>query len=213
MKYLIPIIGIILLLSPGFGITKKEITTTFTDSGDWELRKEKDGIKVYTRNNDNSGIKEFKAITSIDADISQLIKIINDVEMYPAWMANCESSSTYKKINKTTRIDYLKTDVPWPLDDRDVAFEFKIIRDTEEYFEATMISVPGTIPEKEDIVRIRNAKGKWIFMKSGKKMVDITYQFYGDPEGNIPTAIINLFIVNGPYKTLLNIKSQCNSKD
>ncbi|RLD61586.1 MAG: hypothetical protein DRI95_14055 [Bacteroidetes bacterium] len=213
MKYLIILLGIILLLCSGFVSLKNDRTSAFTDSSDWKLSKEKDGIKVFTRSNNNSGIKEFKALTSIRADISQLVKIINDVENYPGWMVNCESSNTYKRINKTTRIDYLKTDVPWPLDDRDAVFEFKITKDTDEYFEATMNSVPGFIPEKEDIVRIRKAKGKWIFKKSGKKMVDITYQFYGDPEGNIPTAIINLFIVSGPYKTLLNIKTQCNSKD
>ena len=76
-----------------------------------------------------------------------------------------------------------------------------------------MNSVTGIIPEMIDIVRIRKAKGKWIFKKNDRKMVDITYQFYGDPEGNIPTAIINLFIVNGPYKTLLNIKNLFKSKD
>ncbi|MCD6596449.1 MAG: START domain-containing protein, partial [Bacteroidales bacterium] len=203
----------ILLFSPGLGIIKSENNTTFTDSGDWKLRKEKDGIKVYTRNNSNSAIKEFKAITSINADIGQLVRIINDVENYPGWLANCESSRIYKKITETTRIDYMKTSVPWPLNDRDAVFEFIITKNTEEHFEATMVSVPGAIPEKEDIVRIKKAKGKWIFKKSDKKMVDITYQFYGDPEGNIPAAIINLFIVSGPYKTLLNIKNQCNSKD
>ena len=213
MKNLIPLLEIILLLNPGSGIIKNESTPTFTDSGDWKLRKEKDGIKIYTRNNGNSAIKEFKAITSFNTDISQLVKIINDVEKYPAWLANCESSKIYKKINETTRIDYLKTSVPWPLDDRDAVLKFIIIKDTEEHFEATMNSVPGAIPEKEDFVRIKKAKGKWIFKKSDKEMVEITYQFYGDPEGNIPTAIINLFIVSGPYKTLLNIKNQCNSKD
>ncbi len=213
MKYLVPFLGIILLLCSAFVSIKNDRTSAFTDSSGWKLSKEKDGIKVFTKSNDSSGIKEFKAVTSIKADISQLVKIINDVENYPGWLANCRSSNTYKIINETTRIDYLKTAVPWPLNDRDAVFEFKITIDTDEYFEATMNSVPGIIPEKKDIVRIRKAKGKWIFKKSDKKMVDITYQFYGDPEGNIPTAIINLFIVNGPYKTLLNIKNQCNSKD
>lgn len=213
MKFLIPFLGIILLLSPGYGIIMNERTTGFSDNSGWKLSKEKDGIKVFTKSHDNSGIKEFKAVTSINANISQLVKIINDVENYPGWMANCESSNTYKIINKTTRIDYLKTSVPWPLNDRDAALEFKIIKDTEEYFEATMNSVTGIIPEMIDIVRIRKAKGKWIFKKNDRKMVDITYQFYGDPEGNIPTSVINLFIVNGPYKTLLNIKDLFKSKD
>ena len=175
MYNLIPLLGIILLLSQGSGIIKKE-STTFTDGSNWKLRKEKDGIKVFTRNNGNSAIKEFKAITSINADISQLVKIINDVEKYPDWLTNCESSRTYKKINETTRIDYMKTSVPWPLDDRDAVFEFIVTKNTEEYFEATMVSVPGAIPEKEDIVRIKKAKGKWIFKKSDKEMVEIIQQ-------------------------------------
>ena len=70
-----------------------------------------------------------------------------------------------------------------------------------------MKSAPNNLAEKKDVVRIRNAEGKWIFEDLKNGHIRVTYQFYGDPEGNIPSWIINLFIVDGPYDTLINLRS------
>ena len=210
MKILFTYLGIILLLFSGLVFTENANASTLADGNEWELRKDKNGIKVYTRNNTNTGIIEYKAVTIVHAEISKLIAIINDVENFPAWVANCESARVIESINDSLRIEYFKTDVPWPLDDRDVALEVRTVTNTEKHYEATMNAVPKAIPEKENIVRIKKAKGKWVFKKIDKNRVEITYQFYGDPEGNIPLWIINLFIVSGPYKTLLNLKEQSN---
>ncbi len=212
MKILSAYLGIVLLCS-GFVIAENVYATTLTDGNEWELRKDKNGIKVYTRTNTNSGIVEYKAETTAKTEISKLIKVVNDVENYPDWMANCESASVFNKINDSIRTDYLKTKVPWPMDDRDIVLEYRIVNNTEYYYSAIMNSVPDVIPEKDNIVRIKEAKGVWVFKKKDKYSVEIIYQFYGDPEGNIPSWIINMFIVIGPYETLLNLKKQCNLKE
>jgi len=113
-------------------------------------------------------------------------------------------------LSDSSRIEYMTTSVPWPLSDRDVAFEFVISIKTDNYFEANLKAVPKALPEKEKFVRIRNSEGSWIFNIIDGGKVEIIHQFYGDPEGNIPNWIINMFIVNGPYKTLLNLKNLCN---
>ena len=179
------------------------------DSSGWELRKDKNGIQVFTRDHPNSGIKEFKAITRLEVNISRLVELINTVEKYPSWMANCKSAATHKVINDTTRIVYMTTAVPWPLSDRDVVFEFMIMRNTSDYFEAVLRSVPDAVPEKENLVRIRNSEGRWIFRKTERNGMEVTHQFYGDPEGNVPVWIINMFIVSGPFKTLTRLRELC----
>ena len=210
MKILFTYLGIILFLFSGFVITENVNAITLADGNEWELRKDKNDIKVYTRSNANSGIIEYKAITTTHAKISKLIEIINDVENFPVWMPNCESASVIENINDSLRIDYLITDVPWPMDDRDVALEVRTITNTDKHYEVLIKAVPKAIPEEENIKRIKIAKGKWELKRNDDNTIEITYQFYGDPEGNIPSWIINLFIVKGPYETLLNLKEQCS---
>ena len=46
-------------------------------SESWELEKDEDGIKVYTRMTDKSDVKEFKAVTTINADKTPEFKNLN----------------------------------------------------------------------------------------------------------------------------------------
>lgn len=179
------------------------------DSLVWELRKDKEGIQVYTRQHESTGILEYKAISVIEADLGQLIELINDVDNYPSWTANCKTADVHEVINDSTRIEYLTTAVPWPLADRDVVLKFTTVKHTEDYFEATLIAEPDAIPEQDKYVRITISEGCWIFKKIDEDRVKIFHQFYSDPGDGIPMWIVNMFIVSGPYKTLLNLKKLC----
>jgi hypothetical protein len=181
------------------------------DSLKWELRKDKDGIQVYTREHESSGILEYKAISVIDADLDQLIEIINDVDDYPSWTANCKTAEIYEVIDDSTRIEYLTTAVPWPLADRDVVLKYMAIKHTEDYYEAILSAEPEAVPEQDKYVRITISEGSWIFRKINEEQVEIFHQFYSDPGDGIPKWIVNMFIVSGPYKTLLNLKDLCNN--
>ena len=188
-----------------------EAPPSLEDSAGWQLRKDKDGIKVYTRDLEHKGVLEYRAIATIEADFEKIVRIIHNVEDYPSWTSNCASAEIYKIINDSTVIEYMTTPVPWPLSDRDVVMKFVVWKQTKDYFEAHLTSVPDLVPENGDYIRMKEAEGFWIFKKTDEGKVEIIHQFYADPGGNIPKWIINLFIVSGPYKTLSNLKQLCNT--
>lgn len=174
-------------------------------TSDWKLAKNENGIQVYTRKTDASPIKEFKATVIINTDLNTLIETLNNVENYPKWMADCKYAKTLKQVNGNVRYDYIEVNVPWPLENRDIIFSYKSKLDSNKYV-AELTSQSDYIDKKEGITRIIKATGKWALSKKSKNEIAVTYQFLGDPEGSIPTWIINLFIVDGPYKTLGNLK-------
>ena len=49
------------------------------------------------------------------------------------------------------------------------------------------------------------SNGLWIFNPVSKGVTEIIYQYQGDPGGSIPGWVANLFIVDGPYKTLIGM--------
>jgi ribosome-associated toxin RatA of RatAB toxin-antitoxin module len=183
----------------------------YQDPEEWELRKDKNDIQVYTRKYPQSNIREFKAVATLKADISQLAVILNEVENYPSWMANCKSAEIWKEIDDTTRIDYMTTAVPWPMSDRDIVFRVSTTRNTHEHFEIILTALPDAVPEKENLIRIRKSEGTWKVKKKNKDTVEVIHQFYGDPEGNVPGWIINMFIVTGPFKTLTRLRELCQA--
>jgi len=180
------------------------------DSSDWKLRKDRNGIRVWTRDHKGKRILEYLSKITIETSLEKLVDIIQNVEKYPVWTANCETASIYKVMSDTSRIEYLTTKVPWPLEDRDVAMEFVVVNNTNTYFQANLSSVPDAVPLSNDYVRIEISEGTWIFKKIDEKRVEVIHQFLSDPGGSIPMFIVNMFIVSGPYKTLENLKELCN---
>jgi hypothetical protein len=53
---------------------------------------------------------------------------------------------------------------------------------------------------------MEKANGSWEFVKLSNGEIKVTYQFLADPGFNAPNWIIYLFIVDGPFKTLTNLK-------
>lgn len=203
------LMAVFLLLVSSTAFCLEKETQSMEDSSGWNLRKDKHGIQVYTRDHKKEGLLEYLAITVIDAELETLVEIIHDVENYPGWTENCETASVFKVLSDSSMIEYMTTKVPWPLDDRDVVMEFIVSSHTEGYFEAILKSVPEVVPESEDFVRIHISEGSWIFKKNAENKVEVIHQFLSDPGGNIPMWIVNMFIVSGPYKTLLNLKHLC----
>jgi len=197
-----------------FGSDRTEITLPLMDNtsidSEWELEKNKNGIKVYTRQIEGAKIKEFKAVTTVTSNMEALGSIIDEVSEYTEWQANISSARILEQVNQNEQYLYFTTDVPWPIKDRDVVVYSKktINNGTLTY---TLKGIPDHFKEDEDFLRIRDAKGKWQFVPKGNGKFEVLYQFYGDPAGSIPNWIINMFIVDGPYETLMGLKSRVES--
>lgn len=63
-------------------ITFTLIVSSIFAEGSWELEKNSNGIKVYTRVTSTSPIKEFKAITTINSDKLRISNIVMKVSNY-----------------------------------------------------------------------------------------------------------------------------------
>ena len=172
----------------------------------WDLKKNKDGITIHTREDKTTGNIEFKASIVIETTIDTLLGVFKDVENYKEWMADTKVSKTLKKISDTEEYIYFEAKVPWPLENRDLSIYQKITV-TSESTNISIIGKPDYIPHKKGITRIEKAIGSWNLILLPNNEVKIVYQFMADPGINIPNWIINLFIVDGPYKTLTNLRS------
>ena len=184
----------------------------FAQTTEWTLRKNEDGIQVYTRNHPGSNILEFKAVTTLNSKIDKVKKVVTNVNGGIYWMERIIASKLLKTDSKGNMYAYYEMDVPWPLENRDIVVFQKIKRQTPDNLLITISSIPEYYPEQENITRIKIAKGHWELIKLQDNKTKIIYTFYSDPGGNIPAWIVNLFIVDSPYKTMKNLKQMFNKK-
>jgi ribosome-associated toxin RatA of RatAB toxin-antitoxin module len=175
------------------------------DKDGWVLEKDKNDIKIWTLKSADSGIKTFKAVVIYDASVEQLAAVLNDVEAYPEWMSEIEKSEILREVSEYEHYYYLLVDAPWPLSNRDNIVHFKLEKEAGE----VKISVEGHadyIPEKQGIVRVLHSRGVWTIMPQENGKSKLVFEYTADPGGSIPAWAINMFIVEGPFKTLSNLK-------
>jgi len=181
------------------------VNSVMAQDNEWALKKNKDGIEVYTRVDEESGLIEFKSTITLATNLETLLNVFNDVEGYTKWMADTKVSTVLEKINANESYIYFEAQVPWPLENRDMPLYQKIEKTTNGIY-IYLTGVEDYIPHKKRITRIENAVGYWELTQIKNNQIRVKYGFLADPGLNIPNWIINLFIVDGPYKTLINLK-------
>lgn len=181
---------------------------------EWDLKKDKDGIKIYTRSIEGSSFDEFKGITTIEkSSLAEVLKVILDVENYENLFPDCMNPKILKQDGNYYDIHYIQTKGPFPVKDRDSVFEQKTqIGNNGKNARVTLSPLPDFIPEVDDMVRIREGSGFWELEEDDHKNVRIIYQFHGEPGGEIPAWLANSFVVAHPFETLENLKSRLKNK-
>lgn len=175
----------------------------------WELSKEKNDIRVYTRLTDISLFKEFKGITKIKAPVSVLVSLISDPSSYQDWMHNCIGAKLLKQVDSTSRYSHVRNKSPWPAKNRDLIVFSEMSKD-KSTGEVTirLKGVPDFIPELEGFVRVPKMNGMWKFKPLGDSETEAVYQVLADPGGGLPVVLVNSASIDLPYNTLLNLRER-----
>ncbi len=182
-------------------------TAVFGQQDEWHLAKDKNGIKVYTRQVQGTKIKEYRAITSIDAPPEKLQALLYNTEKYKQWMAGLKEAKTIRWEGDSVYYTWTSLAIPWPFHDRDEVTRSVIVKDSIQgsYMVKSTI-IKGIVPEKEGLVRMTKGHGHWLLQKLPDGKTKVEFQFLADPAGNLPASIVNMFIVDSPYKTLMGLK-------
>lgn len=57
-----------------------------TSQPGWELKRDKNGIVIYTRESPGNRLKEYRVIAGIDSPIKDVYNFLIDLEKRPAWV-------------------------------------------------------------------------------------------------------------------------------
>jgi hypothetical protein len=175
----------------------------------WTLKKDKDGIKVYSRNNTRSKFNELKVETDLSCRLSDLAAVILDIPDYPQWSFNVKSSKLLKQVSPAELYIYTEINSPWPADNRDLPIHLKITQDpTNKKMTIAVECIPDLVPRQKNIVRVPLSKETWVVTPVDASTIHIEYQLEVDPGADPPGWLINMFSVKGPFETFSKLKNQ-----
>src|SRR5450432_3205276 len=116
---------------------------------DWTLRKDKNGIKVFSRKTNNSKFDELKVECVFEGRISQLAAVLFDVNNQYQWVYKTIKSQLLKQINAGDVFFYTEIDSPWPFDNRDLVIHMNMIQNPgNKVMTIEAKNVNGYLPEK-----------------------------------------------------------------
>jgi hypothetical protein len=175
----------------------------------WELREQKDNIKVYSRIKGQSKIEELKAEFALNAKLSDLAAFLLDIPNYLNWSYNTKLSYIVKQISPNELYFYKEVKLPWPMINRDLIVHLKILQDSSsKVMTIRGVSVPDFIPPKKDIVRIHFSNESWTVIPKNKNRLQITYYLEIDPGETAPAWMVNLFSTKGSLESFRSLSGQ-----
>jgi hypothetical protein len=175
----------------------------------WELRKNTDGIAVYTRASAAEVYKEIRVVCELPGTPAQLIHVLKEVERHPEWVYLNRKTVLVQKKSANRFIYYTEADMPWPLTDRDMVVEatyFPEAKNRSVHVEVK--SVPTLLPEKEDYVRIPSSLAVWDITPLPNQRIKVEYTFRVNPGGSVPAWAVNATVASGPVSTFQNLRKR-----
>jgi hypothetical protein len=173
---------------------------------DWNLVREKAGIKVYTKTGSDSEYKAFKAEMQVRCRIENIVEVIKNMNSINNWVVNCKGVKLLKNEDED-QYYYIETSLPWPFDNRDMVYHFQYIEIDSNQVKVIVTGTPEFIQPRNGIVRMVKANGYWLLTSIDNYMTAITYQMHVEPGGSIPAWLANPFIENVPYSTFHELRN------
>jgi len=174
------------------------LSLSLTAQNDWQLKKDQDGIKVYTKSTENSHYDELKVEMTLTATLSSLAALILDIDNYHNWSFNTEKAYVLKRVGPGDLYFYELIHSPWPASNRDLPIHLQISQDAgTKSMSVRSICVPDLVPPKKDVVRVPLSIEQYMVT-----------QLKLDPGAGAPAWLINLFSVKGPFETFSHLRQE-----
>jgi len=177
-----------------------------TSQGEWKLNKERNGIKVYSKKTDNAKFKSVKVVCDMEGSIDKLVAVLKNIPNNKNWVYNTKKSYIIKNVSSNEIIYYEETEMPWPLNNRDVIINMQFKRnDAYKTLTIEANGLQGQQEIKKENVRLGYFKGIWQVTTKDSNHINVTFLLTIEPGGSIPSWAYNLFLSAGPYNTFNNL--------
>jgi len=174
---------------------------------EWKLKRDRNGIQVFLSKVPGSRFRAVMSVMEIQAKPKELAALVTDLDSCPNWAAMCKSAKIVERISASESVVYSVNDAPFPVRDRDIVAHVKWRYDpTNGKISMRSSAKPDGLPKKKGAIRVQYASSEWHFTPKGDDRVLVESYAHVDPNGKVPAWLINLLIVESPYKTMKNMR-------
>jgi len=196
-------VGLLLILFsviPFFDVAAEE--------NDWQLKKNENGIKVYTRQKEGASIFMYKVVTRISVKPETVYRQVVDFTENLKYMELVDSLKFLDHQKDKLYTNYMHFNMPWPVKNREMVMQMRVTNDQDGiYLESN--DVPEYFPKDSDKVLIEDFQEKWTIKEGdmpGESL--ITVIGWVNPGGSIPLWVVNMFSARTPFRFISGIMKE-----
>lgn len=180
------------------------VSTGHAAETDWEQKRDREGIQVFTRSVEGSPYDAVRTVTMLEnVRLSSLVALIEDAEACPDWADRCAESYVVETVSATESFVYTHNDMPFPVSDRDVVAHVKWEQDQQSLtVEMHSEAVSGKHEEVRGRLRLQQARAMWRFEPLPDNQVRIINEAHIDPGSALPGWVTNMLLVDTPFETM-----------
>ena len=175
----------------------------------WTFIRERDGIRLYTSQNENSSFKSFHGETDFRGDIEKLSSLVGNPSNTDWWGDDVSDIQVlYYEKDKEIRY-YFVFHVPWPFTDRDLVAEVQLSEDPLTGIKTVYSKpLPNLVPLKASLIRVTNYWEKWTLQPLKNGMIHVSLEGFIDPAGDVPAWLYNMLVVDIPLRLLKEVSKR-----
>jgi hypothetical protein len=175
----------------------------------WEQFNQEDGITVWRAEMPETPIVAFKGKVLINAPVRKVLWVLADKANRRDWVDRLDINEELEVISPTKRVVYQSFKMPFLISNRDMVYQTALTKNRKNgtYF-LKMQSIdhkksPATIG-----VRAKLINSQYKLVPKGKGQTEVTVEILSDPQGMLPTWLVNLVQKSWPVKTLRGLRNQ-----
>lgn len=192
--------ALLLLLSPW----SSGAALAFDFDRDWKVEHVEGAVTLYSAEVAGSALRAVKAITVLDATVTQVMDKLIDVSDREQWDPMCAEAYRVGEAGEHSDVVYLRNSLPWPLKDRDMVIrrEWDIEGADRGWMLTTAVESQEQVPMVDGVVRLPVVRGKWKLESADSGGVRVTMFAHAEPGGAVPEWLADRFIIKGPLEAL-----------
>lgn len=170
------------------------------------LKKDENGIKIYTCKEPDKKYHSVKAEFYLNAKIQDYKSFLRDVKNYPNWQFKTKDTKVLKSSENNGFLYYAIIDSPWPVADRDMVLQLRFEQPSSDRLRVVVESKPDHYKQNNKFVRVPRSISIMELVQTEDNLIKMEYYVSADPGGSLPAWVVNMFCTEAPYETFSNLK-------
>ena len=181
----------------------------------WELRKDDDGVKVFTREVNGSDYLAYRGETVVEGNVPALVSILYDTENAPSWVQDCTLGFTLEEISFNENYVFELYGLPFPLSDRMLIIH-STLKWNDKHARITSVEANDFCKARKDercrrvqevdAVVVTRSRGYYDLQYIDENRTKVVWQQHVESGGSLPTWLVNSSVIDIPFNSLQKLR-------